>query len=202
MSCVYFRVVNSSGYQQLNNPIGFGRAALGKYTLHIDADYQLLSYQAHCKLLNTERILKLIRPAKVAHLATADSSLQPYITPVVFAIEKDKIYIPLDYKPKTVPIKERLKRVKNIQKNPKVAFQVDNYEDDWQRLWFILLMGHAELVEQQERDGDQDNHIRKVHDLFVEKYVQYSKVEVGTIFIKISALRGFYWHYNTSKRKN
>ena len=151
--------------------------------------------------MNTERILKLIRPAKVAHLATADSSLQPYITPVVFAIEKDKIFIPLDYKPKTVPIKQ-LKRVKNIQKNPKVAFQVDNYEDDRQRLWFIILMGHAELVEQQERDGDQDNHIRKVHDLFVEKYVQYSKVEVGTIFIKISALRGFYWHYNTSKRKN
>lgn len=145
-------------------------------------------------------ILKLIRPAKVAHLATADSSLQPYITPVVFVLEKDKIFIPLDYKPKTVPIKQ-LKRVKNIQKNPKVAFQVDNYDDDWQRLWFIMLRGYAELVEQKEGDGDQDKYIRKVYDLFVDKYVQYSKVET-TIFIKISALRGFYWHYNTSKQKN
>jgi len=145
-------------------------------------------------------ILKLIRPAKVAHLATTDSSLQPYIIPVVFVIDKDKIFIPLDYKPKTVPFKQ-LKRVKNIQKNPKVAFQVDNYEDDWQRLWFILLMGYAELVEQKEVGGDQDKYVRKVHDLFIEKYVQYSKVEIGTIFIKISALRGFYWHYNTSKTK-
>ena len=97
-------------------------------------------------------ILKLLRPAKVAHLATADSNLQPYITPVVFVIENNKIYIPLDHKPKTVPINQ-LKRVKNIQKNPKVAFQIDNYEDDWQRLWFIMLMGYAELVEQKEVGG-------------------------------------------------
>ena len=144
-------------------------------------------------------ILKLLRPAKVAHLATADSSLQPYITPVVFVIEKNKIYIPLDHKPKTVPINQ-LKRVKNIQKNPKVAFQVDNYEDDWQRLWFIMLMGYAGLVEQKEVGGDQDKYIRKVQDLFIEKYVQYSKVEIGTIFIKISSLRGFYWQYNASKQ--
>ena len=146
-------------------------------------------------------ILKLLRPAKVAHLATADSSLQPYITPVVFVIEKNKIYIPLDHKPKTVPINQ-LKRVKNIQKNPKVAFQVDNYEDDWQRLWFIMLMGYAGLVEQKEVGGDQDKYIRKVQDLFIEKYVQYSKVEIGTIFIKISSLRGFYWQYNASKNKS
>lgn len=144
-------------------------------------------------------ILKLLRPAKVAHLATADSSLQPYITPVVFVIENNKIYIPLDHKPKTVPINQ-LKRVKNIQKNPKVAFQIDNYEDDWQRLWFIMLIGYAELVEQKEMGGDQDKYIRKVHDLFMEKYVQYSKVEIGTILIKISSLKGFYWHYNTSKQ--
>ena len=144
-------------------------------------------------------ILKLLRPAKVAHLATADSSLQPYITPVVFVIEKNKIYIPLDHKPKTVPINQ-LKRVKNIQKNPKVAFQVDNYEDDWPRLWFIMLMGSAGLVEQKEVGGDQDKYIRKVQDLFKEKYVQYSKVEIGTIFIKISSLRGFYWQYNASKQ--
>jgi PPOX class probable F420-dependent enzyme len=144
-------------------------------------------------------ILKLLRPAKVAHLATADSSLQPYITPVVFVIENNKIYIPLDHKPKTVPINQ-LKRVKNIQKNPKVAFQIDNYEDDWQRLWFIRLMGYAELVEQKEVGGDQDKYISKVHDLFMDKYVQYSKVKIGTIFIKISSLKGFYWHYNTSKQ--
>ena len=148
--------------------------------------------------MNIVDILKLIRPAKVAHLATADSNLQPYITPVVFVILKDKIFVPLDYKPKTVPINE-LKRVQNIQKNPKVAFQVDNYEDDWHKLWFIMLMGYAELVEQKEGDKDQDKYICKVRDLFIEKYIQYSKLEIGKVFIGISVLKGFYWQYNTSK---
>jgi len=168
---------------------------------YIDADHQLLTYQAYCKVLNIVDILKLIRPAKVAHLATADSNLQPYITPVVFVILKDKIFVPLDYKPKTVPIKE-LKRVQNIQKNPKVAFQVDNYEDDWHKLWFIMLMGYAELVEQKEGGKDQDKYICKVLDLFIEKYIQYSKLEIGKVFVEISALKSFYWQYNTSKQKN
>ena len=168
---------------------------------YIDADHHLLTYQAYCKVLNIVDILKLIRPAKVAHLATADSNLQPYITPVVFVILKDKIFVPLDYKPKTVPIKE-LKRVQNIQKNPKVAFQVDNYEDDWHKLWFIMLMGYAELVEQKEGGKDQDKYICKVRDLLIEKYTQYSKLEIGKVFVGISALKGFYWQYNTSKQKN
>ena len=168
---------------------------------YIDADHQLLTYQAYCKVLNIVDILKLIRPAKVAHLATADSNLQPYITPVVFVILKDKIFVPLDYKPKTVPIK-KLKRVQNIQKNPKVAFQVDNYEDDWHKLWFIMLMGYAELVEQKKGGKDQDKYICKVRDLFIEKYIQYSKLEIGKVFVEISALKSFYWQYNTSKQKN
>lgn len=150
--------------------------------------------------MNLRSILKLIKPAKVAHLATAASNLQPYITPVVFVLEKDKIFIPLDYKPKTVPFKQ-LKRVKNIQKNPRVAFQVDNYEDDWQRLWYVMLIGCAKLVEQREGGRDRDKNIRKVRDLLVEKYIQYSKVEMGTIYIKINVLRGVYWEYNTIKQK-
>ena len=42
----------------------------------------------------------------------------------------------------------QLKRVKNIQKNPKVAFLVDNYEEDWKRLWFVMIIGYGTLIEQ------------------------------------------------------
>ena len=62
-----------------------------------------------------------------------------------------------------------------------------------------MLMGYAELVEQKEGGKDQDKYICKVRDLFIEKYIQYSKLEIGKVFIGISALKGFYWQYNTSK---
>ena len=164
----------------------------------MDADHQLLTYQLYLKLLNIVSILKLLRPAKVAHLATADSNLQPYITPVVFVIENNKIYIPLDHKPKTVPINQ-LKRVKNIRKTLKLLFR-DNYEDDWQRLWFIMLIGYAELVEQKEVGGIKINIFAKFTICLWKNMLRDFKVEIGTIFIKISSLKGFYWHYNTSKQ--
>lgn len=148
--------------------------------------------------MNIKKILKIVKSAKVARLATAAPNLQPYLTPVVFVLEKTNIFIPLDQKPKSVSFKE-LKRVKNIQRNPKVAFLADNYEDDWERLWFITLIGQARLVEQgRSRKGNQD--IRKVRDLLMDKYHQYSKVDVGQIYIKINVLRGYYWRYNKANK--
>jgi nitroimidazol reductase NimA-like FMN-containing flavoprotein (pyridoxamine 5'-phosphate oxidase superfamily) len=70
-------------------------------------------------------MLKLVKSAKVAHLATAASNLQPYVTPVVFVVDNNYIFIPLDHKPKTVSFKD-LKRVKNIHEKSRVAYLVDN----------------------------------------------------------------------------
>ena len=53
-----------------------------------------------------KKILDLISSAKIGHLATASSNLQPYLTPVVFVIEQKSIFIPLDDKPKTSTIKQ------------------------------------------------------------------------------------------------
>ena len=143
--------------------------------------------------MNLNQILKLIKSARVAHLATTALNLQPYLTPTVFVLDKNNIFIPLDHKPKTVSLRQ-LKRVKNIQKNPKVAFLVDNYEEDWKRLWFVMIIGYGTLIEQGDEDGTQE--ILKVHDLLIKKYTQYSKLGVGDKYIKIIALRGFYWSYN------
>jgi len=148
--------------------------------------------------LNLNQILKLIKSARVARLATTASDLQPYLTPVVFILVKNNIFIPLDYKPKTVSI-NRLKRVTNIQKNPKVAFLVDNYEEDWKRLWFGMLIGHATVVEPG-KDERRNQEIGKVHDLLLRKYTQYSTIGVGEKYIKINVLSGFYWRYIETKK--
>jgi nitroimidazol reductase NimA-like FMN-containing flavoprotein (pyridoxamine 5'-phosphate oxidase superfamily) len=58
------------------------------------------------------------------------SDLQPYVTPVVFILQNENIYVPLDEKPKSVDISP-LKRVENIQENPKFCFLIHHYDEDW-----------------------------------------------------------------------
>ena len=40
----------------------------------------------------------------------------------------------------------RLARLKNIKETPQVALLVDQYDEDWTRLWYVLVRGEAELV--------------------------------------------------------
>ena len=162
--------------------------------------HEYLNLLTYCSPLSKSGILKLIKSAEIGYLATASPNLQPYVTPVVFIIERDSIYVPLDSKPKTVNFRQ-LKRIKNILENPKVAFLVEHYENDWSRLWFVMLTGIAKLVVQNE-DLNTDKEICKVRDLFLEKYIQYTQVEIGTAYIKLNQLKGTFWRFKkTLKRK-
>ncbi len=88
--------------------------------------------------------MTLIKKAKVARLATVDQKSHPYVVPVVFVFHENSFFIPLDEKTKTVnPIK--LKRVKNIEKNPNVTLLIDEYQNDWKKLFFLMIQGKATL---------------------------------------------------------
>jgi PPOX class probable F420-dependent enzyme len=65
--------------------------------------------------------------------------------PVCFVLLGDTVYQAIDAKPKSVAPR-RLRRVENIQANAKAALLVDEYLDDWRRLWWVLLHGRARLV--------------------------------------------------------
>lgn len=80
----------------------------------------------------------------MGHLATADRQGRPHCVPVCFAAWQERIYIALDEKPKAVEVR-RLRRVKNILENPHVSLVVDHYEDDWSKLWFVMVEGSARL---------------------------------------------------------
>jgi PPOX class probable F420-dependent enzyme len=124
-----------------------------------------------------KKILKLINNARVGHLATAASNLQPYVTPVVYIVHQNNIFVPLDGKPKTISVKE-LKRVKNIEDNPKVSFLVNNYDEDWTKLWFVLIFGYATLVNSTSETLKAK--LKTIHNKFLSKYSQYNKISVGT----------------------
>ncbi|HUI28146.1 MAG TPA: TIGR03668 family PPOX class F420-dependent oxidoreductase [Candidatus Kryptonia bacterium] len=82
---------------------------------------------------------------RVARLATADAGGAPHVVPVCYARDGDCFYFVIDDKPKRGDPR-RLKRLRNIAVNPQVALVVDDYDEDWTRLAFLLIHGEAELV--------------------------------------------------------
>ncbi|MCI0687582.1 MAG: pyridoxamine 5'-phosphate oxidase family protein, partial [Sporichthyaceae bacterium] len=70
--------------------------------------------------------------ARLGHLATADRDGRPHVVAATFALHGDHLYVAVDHKPKR---SSDLKRLRNIAGNPRVAFLVDHYDEDWSRLW-------------------------------------------------------------------
>jgi PPOX class probable F420-dependent enzyme len=86
--------------------------------------------------------------ARVARLATVGADGRPHVVPICFALDGDTLYTAVDEKPKRT---RRLKRLANIAANPQVEVLIDQYEEDWSRLWWVRLRGRAQVVEHDER---------------------------------------------------
>lgn len=108
---------------------------------------------------------RLLRRARVGHLATADRTGTPHVIPVCFAFDGSRVYSAIDRKPKRASPR-RLRRVRNINANPRVALIVDEYDEDWRRLRYVLVRGTARVLE---RGAE---HTRAIS-LLRRKYPQY-----------------------------
>jgi len=93
----------------------------------------------------SERERRFLAARKVGYLATADRAANPHVVPVCFAAADSSLYITIDEKPKR-RADAKLKRVQNIEQNPEVAFLTERYDDDWTRLGWVMLRGHAEIL--------------------------------------------------------
>lgn len=83
--------------------------------------------------------------ARVARFVTLGARGEPHAVPVCFVYRSGFFYSPIDRKPKRVA-PERLTRLRNIAAKPQVALLIDHYEEDWTKLWFILIRGKAQRV--------------------------------------------------------
>jgi len=81
---------------------------------------------------------------RVGHFATTDGR-EPALVPVCFVVLGDTVYHAIDAKPKSAA-PGKLRRVRNVRGNRSAALLVDHYEDDWRRLWFVLMRGRARLI--------------------------------------------------------
>jgi PPOX class probable F420-dependent enzyme len=78
-------------------------------------------------------------------LGTVDVDRGTHLVPVVFTmVGDDRIVIAVDSKPKS---SRRLRRLANIEADPRVSLLVDEYDDDWTRLWWVRVDGRASVRE-------------------------------------------------------
>ena len=122
--------------------------------------------------------------APVARLATVAPDGRPHLVPVVFAVHHEVIYTAVDAKPKTT---QRLRRLANIDGNPRVSLLVDHYAEDWTQLWWVRVDGIAAI----HHDGDA---MRAGHDLLRVKYAQYQSVPLNGPVIAVAIRRWSSWH--------
>ena len=101
--------------------------------------------------------------ARVARLATTDPDGRPHLIPIVFALEGDTLYTAVDKKPKR---STKLRRIENARARPDVTILVDDYEEDWGRLWWIRLRGRARVL-------DAGEERERALALLQDKYPQY-----------------------------
>ena len=88
----------------------------------------------------------LVQAHRIGHLATADSPGTPHLVPICFVYDGQAIYSAIDHKPKR-RTGYGMKRIRNILENPRVAFLVHHYEEDWQQLYYVLIRGTASVLE-------------------------------------------------------
>ena len=134
----------------------------------------------------TPHASRLIRSARIAHLATADRSGQPHVVPICFAFDGKSFYSPIDEKPKrTAPT--NLKRLRNIRENPQVSLVIDHYDEDWSKLAYVLITGTARIMQRGERH-------RRAVTLLRKKYSQYRRMQIDTRpIIVITPKRITFW---------
>ena len=90
-------------------------------------------------VLDRAAITTLLATRPVGRLAmVAADGGGPWVTPVVFAPAGGSVWTPIDGKPKTGG---PLARLANAAADPRAALLLDEYSEDWSRLWWVRIDG-------------------------------------------------------------
>jgi PPOX class probable F420-dependent enzyme len=92
---------------------------------------------------------RLLRTSRTATLATLDPNGRPRLVPCCFAADpdRDRIWTPIDEKPKQSVEPRQLGRVTDLMAWPAVSLLVDRWSEDWSELGWLRLHGQASLLE-------------------------------------------------------
>lgn len=114
---------------------------------------------------------QFVAEARVGRLATSSADAVPQVVPCVYVLLDGAIYSVVDEKPKSG---RRLLRLRNIDATGRAALVVDHYEEDWDRLAFVMIRGRAETI------GPDDPRHQSALSALRAKYPQYQEMDLET----------------------
>jgi PPOX class probable F420-dependent enzyme len=94
----------------------------------------------------TDATRRFLEAHRVGHLATTGADGAPHVVPVCYALDDAAVYFVADLKPKRGPARA-LARLRNIRENPRAALVVDDYDDAWAQLAWVMVRGPATVVD-------------------------------------------------------
>jgi PPOX class probable F420-dependent enzyme len=126
-----------------------------------------------------------VRPAAV--LATLGPDGAPHLVPVVFAVHRGPeavtIYTAVDAKRKST---QKLRRLANIEHDPRVSLLADRYDDDWTQLWWVRADGLAAT----HYSGEE---MATGYALLRAKYPQYQRIALDGPVVTVAVTRWASW---------
>jgi PPOX class probable F420-dependent enzyme len=137
--------------------------------------------------MDLETAQRRFAQARVARLATVGADGLPHVVPVVFAVGDRRVFLAVDEKPKST---RALRRLDNISANGHSSLLVDEYDDDWTRLWWVRVDGEAAVATADSDDG------RRAIDALVAKYPQYAAERPAGPAVIVTSLRWRSWSYS------
>jgi PPOX class probable F420-dependent enzyme len=143
--------------------------------------------------LTEEESLRLLGASSSAVLAVNDRAGPPLAVPITFAITGDgheeTLVFAVDHKPKA---SRRLRRLRLIEADPRVAVLADGYDDDWRRLWWVRVDGTAVILPAAAAGAPGEERERAVRAL-TDRYPQYAGHEPRgeLVAIRIEAITGW-----------
>jgi PPOX class probable F420-dependent enzyme len=126
--------------------------------------------------------------ARIGRMATVRGDGTPHVVPFVFALvaadpDVTRLYWAVDQKAKR---SKALRRIENLRSNSAVEVLVDEYDEEWTRLWWVRLRGEGRVVTSAEEREMALGELRS-------KYEQYREAEPDGDIVAIDVHDIIWW---------
>ena len=118
----------------------------------------------------------------MGRLAFLDDAGRPRVLPVTYALAGGAVWSAIDQKPKRPG---EPARVRYLRRRPEAALCVDRYEDAWERLAWVQLLGRVEVVPAEEAEP--------ALAALAAKYPQYGESRPPGPLLRVAVERALFW---------